>query len=247
MRVIIFFIVVFVCAEARAQLRINASVVSPPFLENNSIGKSQQFSSVKNSLSAGVEFDHLFPKEKAGAKLHYSAGFYYSSPAYIGVFQDSNGNQFLSEINSQVINMPIMARGSFPISDLIENNRMGIELGIVTTTWIKYKLQEVASIKTKDVNGNIIGETIYSDEGSLIKGFGSKFNFKAVAGFFVYVNRFYLSARFDLISLSDLYSNRLNSTWQVPSDYSLYQRARKEGRMKDSFCSLILSFRLTKK
>lgn len=244
MRTIIFLIIVSAWAEATAQLRINASVASPPFFEIISIGR--HYSSVKNALSAGIEFDHLFPKEKEGAKLHYSAGFYYSNPAFIGVSQDNNDNKFLSEINSQVINMPILARGSMPISDLIENNRMGIELGIVTTTWIKYKLHEVVSIKTKDVNGNIT-ETIYSDEGSLIKGFGSKFNFKVVAGIFVYVNRFYLSGRFDLLSLSDLYSNKLESIWQVPSEYSLYHSAIKQGRMKDPYCSLILSFRLTKK
>jgi hypothetical protein len=124
---------------------------------------------------------------------------------------------------------------------------MGIELGVVTNTWIKYTLHEVASIKTKDVNGNITGETIYRDEGSLIKGFVSKFNFKAVAGFFVYVNRFYLSWRFDLISFSDLYSGRLKSSWQVPAAYSLYHDGRKHGRMTNGYSTLILSYRLTKK
>jgi hypothetical protein len=247
MRTVIFLIIMSACVEATAQLRINASLVSPPFIETIAIGTGQQYSRVKNSLSAGIELDHLFAKEKDVAKLHYSVGFYYSNPSFIGVRGDTSDNRFLSEISSQVINMPIMARGSFRISDLIENNRMGIELGIVTTTWIKYKLHEVASIKTKDANGNIIGETIYSDEGSLIKGFGSKFNFKAVAGFFVYVNRFYLGWRFDLISLSNLYSDRLQRSWQIPSGYSLYHNAIKQGRMKDSYSTLIISFRLTKK
>jgi hypothetical protein len=247
MRAIIFLIIISAWTEAMAQVRINASVMSPPVLENISIGGYQQFRSFKNNLSVGVELDHLFPKEKEGLKLHYSAGLYYYASAFIGVSVDSNDNKFVSQINSHVINMPIMARGSFPISDLIENNRVGMEFGIVTTTWIKYNLQEVASIKTRDPYGNIIGETIYSDEGSLVKGFGSKFNFKAVGGFFIYVNRFYLSWRLDLISLSNLYSNRLESAWQVPSDYSLYHRAGKERRMKDAYTNLIVSFRLTKK
>jgi hypothetical protein len=142
--------------------------------------------------------------------------------------------------------MPVLVRGAIKISDLIENNLMGMEFGIVTSTWLKYRLHEVASIKT-DPNGNTIPEKIYSDEGSLISGFGSKFNFKVVGGLFVYVNRFYLSARFDIASLSNLYSNRLEKTWKVPPEYSLYKQASGQGRMKNSYVTLIVSFRLTKK
>jgi hypothetical protein len=61
------------------------------------------------------------------------------------------------------------------------------------------------------------------------------------------VNRFYLGARFDILSLSNLYSNRLEKTWQVPPGYSLYESASKEERMKNSYAMLVLSFRLTKK
>jgi hypothetical protein len=247
MRIVIFLIIVCAYAEATAQVRVNVSVASPPFFEVVEIGKLQHFSRVKDALSPGIEFDNLFPKGKAEFKLHYSIGFYYSNPSFIGAYQDNNNNEFLSQINSQVINIPILARGSFKISDLIENNRIGFELGIVTTSWITYKLHEVASIKNEDTLGNVISETIYSDQGSLINGIGNKFNFKVVGGFFVYVNRFYLSARFDILSLSNLYSNRLEKTWQVPQGYSLYESASKEGRMKNSYAMLILSFRLTRK
>jgi hypothetical protein len=247
-RAAIFLIMACACGEATAQLRINVSLASPPFLENVEIGRSQRYDKVKDAISPGIEFDNLFPKGDEIVKLHYSVGFYYYAPSFVGVFYDTdNDNQFVSEINSQMINMPILARGSFKISDLIENNRLGMELGIVASTWIKYKLHEVAAIKERDTNGNIISERVYSDEGNLISGFGSKVNFKVVGGFFVYVNRFYLSARFDMVSLSNLYSSRLEKTWKVPADYSLYQHASGQGRMKNSYVTLIVSFRITKK
>jgi hypothetical protein len=247
MRAVIFIIIVFAWTESFAQLRINLAVTSPPFFESVGIGRSQRYSSVKSALSAGVEFDNLRVRGDDVGKLHYSAGFFYSNPAYIGVFTDEDDNEFISQISTQVINMPLLVRGSLKISDLIENNWLGMELGILATTWIKYKLEEVASIKTRDINGNIISETIYRDSGSLINGFGSKFNFKIVWGMYSYVNRFYLGARVDLFSLSNMYSNRLSNTWNLPGDYSLYGHASRQGKMKNSFVNLVVAYRITKK
>jgi hypothetical protein len=243
----LLLIMIFTWLEAGAQLRVNLSLASPPLFEVVDIGRTGYFKSEKSSLSPGIELDNLFPLESSIAKLHYSIGFYYSTPTFIGAYQDPNKNEFFSEIKTQVINMPVMARASIPISDLIENNRLCMELGLMTTTWLNYKLQEVASIKNTDINGTIISETLYNDAGSLINGAGSKYNFKLVGGLSVYVNRFYLGARFDILSLSNLYSSRLESTWKVPTAYSLYHSAGTDGKMKNSYLSIILSFRITRK
>ena len=137
-----------------------------------------------------------------------------------------------------------MVRGSFKISELIENNRVGFELGIVTTTFLRYNLTEVAATTYDSAQQSVYPQTPYYDGGSLIKGLGSKFDFKLVGGIFVYVNRFYLSARFDIISLSNMYSNHLAN---VPASYSLYEYSATQGRMKDSFVNLIVSYRITRK
>ena len=247
MRNALFLIIIFICQKAGAQLRVNLSLASPPLFEVVSIGKAGYFKSEKSSLSPGIELDNLFPLKTAAVKLHYSIGFYYSNPSFIGAYQDQDENSFFSEIKTQVINIPLMAKASIPISDLIENNRLCMELGLTTTTWLNYKLQEVVSIKNTDINGTIISETLYSDAGSLINGVGSKYNFKLVGGLSVYVNRFYLGARFDMLSLSNLYSSRLEGTWKVPANYSLYHSAKEDGKMKNSYLSIILSFRITRK
>ncbi|MBX9851841.1 MAG: hypothetical protein K2X86_08790 [Cytophagaceae bacterium] len=171
----------------------------------------------------------------------------YSNPSFIGVRIDEYENEYISLIDMQVLQIPLMVRGSLQISDLIENNYMGMEFGVVTTTWIKYKLEEVSSIKIRDAGGNIVAEDIYRDKGSLINGFGSKYNFKIVWGMYAYVNRFFIGARWDMISLSNMYSGRLKSTWKVPEEYSLYEFSAKQGRMKNSYVQLIFAFRLTKK
>jgi hypothetical protein len=247
MRSVILIIIAFTWTESVAQLRMNIAVTSPPFFEIVDIGRSQRYSTIKSALSAGLEFDNIRPRGDDIAKLHYCAGFFYSNPAFIGVFKDENDNQFISKISTQVINMPLLVRGSIRISDLIENNYLGMELGVTATTWMKYRLEEVASIKVKDINGNIISETLYSDKGSLINGFGSKFNFKVSWGMFAYVNRFYLGFRVDLVSLSNMYSDRLRNKWNLPDEYSLYDHASKQGRMKNSYANLVVAYRITKK
>lgn len=234
------------------QVRINLSVQSPPINEavfNGKFLKAYQlyeYSGQRNLISPGIEFDNLFVKGTDEAKLHYSIGFYYSNPDFIGAYGNSSGNEYVSEIKSRQINIPLLARGSVKISELIDNNRIGLELGVVTTAWLKYHLSEITSVKIKDANGDIVGETIYQDEGDLVKGAGDKFNFKAVAGLFVYVNRFYLGFRMDLISFGDLYSGRLNNTWKIPAQYSFYQLSQKDGRMKRTYSSFTISFRITK-
>jgi hypothetical protein len=247
MRSVIIIIIVFTWTGSIAQLRMNVAVTSPPFFESVDIGRSQRYSSVKSALSAGLEFDNIRPRGDDIGKLHYCMGFYYSNPAYIGVFTDENDNRFISQISTRVINMPLLVRGSLRISDLIENNYLGMELGIITTTWMKYKLEEVASIKVKDISGNTISETLYSDKGSLINGFGSKFNFKISWGMFAYVNRFYLGFRLDILSLSNMYSDRLSNKWNLPDEYSLYDHASKQGRMKNPCGNLVVAYRITKK
>ncbi len=253
MKISICLILILSYFGGQAQLRLNLSVESPPFIESIYFGSADnaieiyQYESRKDVVSPGIELDNIFAKEKNGAKLHYSIGFYYSNPAYIGTLVDSKKNQFVSEIKSQLINMPIFIRGSLKISELIDNNRMGVELGVLTTSWIQYDLSEIASVKTRDTNGDIVGETVYKDQGNLTTGLGDKINFQPVGGLFVYVNRFFLSARWYFLPLSDWYSNRLDTTWQVPSNYSFYQQGGKEGNMKHIWMSATISYRITRK
>jgi hypothetical protein len=247
-------ILILICQffSANAQVKINLSVQTPPINEaifNGKFLKAYQlyeYTAQKNFISPGIEFDNLFSVGPAEAKLHYSLGFYYSSSDFIGVHSDSDQNEFVSEIKAQMINMPLLARGSVKVSDLIDNNRIGIELGVITTAWLKYELDEIASIKSKDIDGNIIGETIYSDKGNLVTRPADKINLKAIFGLFVYVNRFYLSFRMDLLSFGDLYSNRLNQAWKIPAEYSFYQQTHKEGRMKRTYANLTISFRISR-
>lgn len=220
---------------------INEAVFNGKFLKAYQL---YEYSSQRNFISPGIELDNLLPRETADLKLHYCLGFYYANSDFIGVYGNYNQNQLVSEIKTNVINIPLFARGSVKISELIDNNRMGIELGVVTTAWINYDLNEIASIKSLDVDGNVIGETIYQDRRNLVDGFGDKLNCKAVGGAFVYVNRFYLSFRMDIISVGDLYSNRADKAWNIPSEYSFYQLSHKEGRMKRTYSSITLSFRL---
>lgn len=246
------FIFLFLSLSANAQVKINLSLQSPTINEavfNGKYLKAYQlyeYTSQRSMLSPGIEFDNLFPTGNEEAKLNYSLGFYYSNPDFIGVSGSSDQDELVSEIKARIINMPLFARGSVKISELIDNNRMGIELGIVTTAWLKYELNEITSVKTKGPDGKIIGETIYSDRGNLVDGVGDKLNFKAVGGLFLYVNRFYLGFRMDILSFGDLYSSRLNSHWKIPSEYSFYQLSHTKGRMKRTYTILTLSFRISK-
>ncbi len=259
MRVLFILFALVACTLAEAQVRLNASVISPPFWETVNIGRSQYYTNTtKNGLSAGVELDNLFAREHDRFKLHFSIGAYYTAQSFTGSSRDTGTyvynnfgykytENFVSQINTRIINIPIMARASFKISDLIENNRVGIELGIVTTTFLRYHLTEASSITYDSAQYYARYQSFYSDQGNLIKGLGSKFNFKLVGGVFIYINRFYLSARFDIIALSNLYSNRLANSWGVPASYSLYEYSATQGRMKDSFVNLIVSYRITRK
>ncbi len=237
--------------SANGQLNLNLSIQAPPINEAVFNGKFlkpyqlYEYSSQKNFISPGIEFDNLFSRG-TDFKLHGSLGFYYATSELIGVYGNYDENQFVSELKTKLINIPFFVRGSIKISELIENNRMGIELGGVSTAWINYDLSEVASIKSLDTNGNVIGEIIYQDQGNLVNGIGDKLTYKAVAGVFVYVNRFYLSFRMDLYSFGDLYSDRLDKGWGIPEEYSFYKLSRKEGRMKRTYSSITLSFRLTR-
>ncbi len=251
-RRLFFLLVLFPFAETNGQVRINLTVQSPHFLDlvSNGHGTPKNppyfpFERKKDFISPGIEVDNLFRREKYGASLHFAVGAFYSNPAYVGVYQNA-GNEFLSELTSSQINIPVLVRGAIKISELIPNNRTGIELGLMGTTWLKYDLQEIASIKIKDASGDIIGETIYSDQGSLIDKPGSKTNVAAMGGMFIYVNRFYVGFRIVLISLGDMYSNRLANSWQVPENYSLFESEHHKGNMKASYATICLSYRITK-
>jgi len=256
MRNLFLLLILAASIKAHAQVGLNVSVISPPIWETVNIGRSQYYkNTTKNGLSAGLELDNLFAREKGTLKLHFSIGAYYTAQSFTGSLRDTSTtvynnfgykttNNYVSQINTRIINIPIMVRGSFKISELIENNRVGFELGIVTTTFLRYNLTEVAATTYDSAQQSVYPQTPYYDGGSLIKGLGSKFDFKLVGGIFVYVNRFYLSARFDIISLSNMYSNHLAN---VPASYSLYEYSATQGRMKDSFVNLIVSYRITRK
>ncbi|MFL5728751.1 MAG: hypothetical protein ACJ75J_04615, partial [Cytophagaceae bacterium] len=91
------------------------------------------------------------------------------------------------------------------------------------------------------------GETNYYDHRNLASGFGQKVNLKVAGGFFIYVNRFYFSWRMDLLSLGNMYTDLNFNTWNVPAGYSLYNKARSDGRMKYAYSTLNISFRISKK
>ncbi|MBK5277809.1 MAG: hypothetical protein JJE09_02990 [Bacteroidia bacterium] len=252
MKSFIGLIVYSLILSANGQIKLNLSIQTPPINDavfNGKFLKAYQlyeYSSQRNFISPGIEFDNLFLRGTDDFKLHGSLGFYYASSDFIGVYGNYDQNQLVSEIKTKVINIPFFVRGSIKISELIDNNRMGIELGVVTTAWIKYDLSEIASIKSLDVDGNVNGETIYQDRRNLVDGLGDKLTYKAVGGVFVYVNRFYLSFRMDLYSIGDLYVHRVNQAWNIPAKYSFYQLSHKEGRMKRTYSSITLSFRLTR-
>ncbi|MFL5729617.1 MAG: hypothetical protein ACJ75J_09050, partial [Cytophagaceae bacterium] len=118
MKKYLFIFLFCLFSEAKAQVRVNLSVASPPFWEINNMGKSShQYSSSRDALSPGIELDNLFAKEKNGGKLHYTVGFYYTNPTFVSVFKDDDDNAFFSEIKTQAIHMPVMARASFPVSE----------------------------------------------------------------------------------------------------------------------------------
>jgi|GEM_PF-4905248 len=261
MRALFCIALLFTTCTAWAQVRLNVSVTSPPFLEIVDIGRRQYYNNTtKNGLSPGLELDNLFAREKDGLKLHFSIGAYYTTQSFTaGNYTDTgtyfyNGYNYpysenqVSQINTKLINIPIMARGSFKISELVENNRVGFELGIVTSAFLSYHLAEAASLTYDSANYYGLYQSYATDQANLANGLGSKFTFKVVGGIFVYVNRFFISGRFDIASLSNLYAKQFNAnTWQVPPGYSLYQQASTEGRMKNSFATIVVSYRITSK
>ncbi len=252
-------LIVAVAGSAEAQPRLNLSVMSPPFWENVNIGRSQYYTNTtKNGLSIGLELDNLFVRGNDQLKLHFSIGAYYGAQSFTGGFRSTgtyvyNNYPFIynenlaSQINTRYISVPIMVRGSVKISELVENNRVGAEFGIVTSSYLRYNLSEAASITYDSAQYYGRYQSSASAQGSLISGFGSKFNVKMVFGLFVYVNRFYISGRIDMISLSNMYSSRLANNWNLGHDYSLYALSHDQGTMKDSFVKIVVSYRITRK
>ncbi len=138
-----------------------------------------------------------------------------------------------------------MVRGMVKLSQLIDNNYAGIELGLQGNVWLDYKLKELVSIKIIDQNGDIIGETIFSDNGDLIENPGDKFGISFIGGIFFYVRRFFISYRITA-TITDMYSGKLKNNWNVPFNYSIYESKRSEGKMKQLYSSLVVAFRITK-
>jgi len=233
-----------------AQVAVNLVLESPPFLHTIGHGKNKKppffiYEPTRNLPALGVEFSNLFSKSwlKGFVKVNTNIGFLYTNPTYLGVDVD-NRDEFLSEVKNKIINIPLVVRGMFKLSELIDNNYFGIELGLQGHVWLYYKLKELASIKIRDLNGDIIGETIFSDKGDLIENPGDKFGISFIGGLFIYVKRFFISYRITA-TITDMYSGKLKNNWNVPFEYSIYESKRAEGKMKQFYGSLVIAFRIT--
>jgi hypothetical protein len=118
---------------------------------------------------------------------------------------------------------------------------MGMELGVLTNVWTEYRLREVASIKSYDLNGEIDGETLYQDE----KDLANKTTCSIFWGLHGSIRRFYYGVRFNLITITDLYSDKYKPEWQVPVEYSIYDRAHEtQGKLKQPYMNVLLGLKI---
>lgn len=234
--------------------RVNAQVAIKPMIEvpllyDITNGSSYIYKRSGGLLIPGVEFEWTSRRDKKEtARLNYSAGFFYlSSKASTTLLYGtaySDDDEFYSEINYTLLNLPVAIRGEVITSHLLENSFMGMEFGVLNNIWMDYRLKEIVSIKTHDQGGNITDETIYRDEGDLIAP-GKKITTSVFWGMHGSIRNFYFGMRLNLITLSDFYSGHLKEAWEVPEQYSIYERSHEtEGKMKQPYASVLLGFKI---
>lgn len=213
-------------------------------------GSSYIYEKSGGLLIPGIEFERTFKKDKAESlRLNYSMGLFYlnskANTTHLYGTKYADDDEFYSEINYTVINVPLAIRGEVITSQLLENSFVGMEFGLLNNFWMHYQLKEIASIKSYGPNNKITGETIYQDDGDLISAPGKKITLSVFWGLHGSIRRFYFGMRFNLVTLSDFYSNNLKESWEIPLQYSIYEQSHEtEGKMRQPYMSVLLGLKI---
>lgn len=244
MKRIIFILCFFFCLNVHAQVAIKA-MIEAPLIYDLSHAKSNVYGKSGGLLIPGIELEKTFKTDASETgRLNYAIGLSYLSSRVSSTFlfsEHSDDDEFYSEIDYTIWNIPVSIRAELQTSQLLENSYMGMEFGVLTNVWTKYQLTEVASIKSYDGDGEIIGETIYQDE----KDLSNKTTFSIFWGLHGSIRRFYYGIRFNLITVTDMYSDKYRSGWQVPAEYSIYDRAHDtQGKLKQPYMNILLGLKI---
>lgn len=243
MKRIIFILCLSFCINAPAQVAIKA-MIEAPLIYDLSHAKSNVYGKSGGLIIPGIEFEKTFKTDASeSGRLNYAIGLsYLSSKASSTLLftEQSADDEFYSEIDYTIWNIPVSIRAEIQTSQLLENSYMGMELGVLTNVWTKYQLTEVVSIKSYD-DGNITGETIYQDK----KDLANKTTFSVFWGLHGSIRRFYYGIRFNLITITDMYSDKYKPGWQVPLEYSIYDDAHEsQGKLKQPYMNVLLGLKI---
>jgi hypothetical protein len=241
---IIFIAGIFLSVSADAQVAIKV-MMEAPMLYDLSHVKYSVYEKSRGVIIPGIEFEKTFLTDaNETGRVNYSIGLSYLSSKSSSTYLTSDhgdDDEFYSEIDYTMWNIPVAIRGEVQSSQLLENSYLGMEFGLLINVWTKYRLKEVASIKSYDVDGEINGETLYIDE----KDLANKTTCSVFWGLHGSIRRFYYGVRFNLITITDMYSDKYKPDWNIPVEYSIYDRAHAtQGKLKQPYMNLLLGFKI---
>ena len=244
MKRIIFMIGIFFSFAASGQVAIKA-MLEAPLIYDLSHAKQIVYGKSGGLVIPGIEFEKTFKTDaNESGRLNYAIGLSYLSSKASSTFlfsEHNNDDEFYSEIDYTMWNIPVAIRAELQTSQLLENSYMGMEFGVLTNVWTKYRLKEVASIKSYDIDGEVNGETLYMDE----KNLAGKTTFSIFWGLHGSIRRFYYGIRFNLITVTDMYSDKYKPGWQVPLEYSIYDVAHEtQGKVKQPYMNILLGLKI---
>lgn len=244
-----YFLSIIVSCKVNAQFAIKP-MIEAPFSYDITHGSSYIYKRSGGLLIPGIEFERTFKRDKMESlRLNYSVGLFYlnsrANTTFLPGMEYADDDEFYSEINYSLLNIPLAIRGELRQSELLENTFVGMEFGLLNNIWMDYQLKEIVSIKSYDQSGNITGETIYRDAGNLLSAPGRKITVSIFWGIHGSVRRFYYGIRMNLITLIDFYSDNLKESWQVPLQYALYEQSHEtKGKMKQPYISILLGLKI---
>jgi len=235
MRVILIIALLLANREVKSQLDIRVGI-SQNFYNINFGGDSDYFygDAGNNSVGPVVDFEYhrkkhywikkdtVLSMKKLMLTLHSSIlmGFQYTNHTHTESGVNQVDDDIFSSWNNQYLHIPLIYKINIQPLILDENFHMSFGVGIVNSFLLSSRLEESATIFTRDSEGEILDERSVSDEAS-VKPYARKYIPSigiVMSGSF---KRLFIAMR-GWINFSDQYMSRLENNWQVPREQSVY-------------------------